>query len=154
GDSLVAVAGWMARHPVHALTDLVTAQNVSVVVVLLLTSGGLCLLAPRWMLLALPALANNLFSAYSPQHELATQYFAPVALALAIAGAVGVHRLPAIGRTARLALVACVTTAFLASFFGLRSGYLGSQWTAAETAYAGGPAVREKAVALVPRDAV
>ena len=95
GDSLADVAGWMLRHPADAATDLFTGQNISVVLVLLLGTGGLCLLAPRWMLLGVPALAHNLLSAYPPQHELATQYFVPVALSFAIAGAVGAHRLTA-----------------------------------------------------------
>ena len=154
GDSLTDVAGWMLRHPADAATDLITGQNIAVVLVLLLSTGGLCLLAPRWMLLGLPALAHNLLSAYPPQHELATQYFVPVALSLAIAGAVGAHRVPAIAKAPRLALAACVLTAFIASLFGVREAWVGSQWTAAETASAGGPAVRRKAIALIPNGAV
>ena len=45
GDSLTDVAGWMLRHPADAATDLITGQNIAVVLVLLLSTGGLCLLA-------------------------------------------------------------------------------------------------------------
>jgi len=150
GDSLADVAVWMVTHPLAALGDLVTAQNVSVCAVLILTTGGLCFLAPRWMLLGVPALAHNLLSAYAPQHYLATQYFVPVALSFSIAAAVGVHRLAIVGRMPRLVLASGVTGAFIAFVVGVTVAKSGSEWDAASIAETGGAAARQEAVALIP----
>ena len=42
---------------------------------LVLTTGGLCLLAPRWLLVAVPAAALNLLSAYDLQHTIQYHYW-------------------------------------------------------------------------------
>ncbi len=59
---------------------------------LVLTTGGLCLLAPRWLLVAVPAAALNLLSAYDLQHTIAYHYWIVPAAAVAVAGAVGAGR--------------------------------------------------------------
>jgi uncharacterized membrane protein len=152
GDSIGSTLVWMLGHPASAAGDLFTAQNVSICLVLLLTCGGLCLLAPRWMLLGLPALAHNLLSAYEPQHQLGRQYYVPVTIALAIAGAVGVRRLPELGKVTRLALAAGVTAALVSTVVGVSSAKIGSEWTRGEIANAGGVPVRRAALALIPDD--
>jgi hypothetical protein len=153
GDSIGDALVWMLEHPGAAAADLITAQNISICLALLLTCGGLCLLAPRWMLLGLPALAHNLLSAYEPQHQLGRQYYVPVTLALAIAGAVGVRRLPELERVARLALAAGVMAALLSAVFGVSSVRTASEWAPDQIASAGGVAARRSALALIPAGA-
>ena len=53
---------------------------------LVLTTGGLCLLAPRWLLVAVPAAALNLLSAYDLQHTIQYHYWIVAAGAVAVAG--------------------------------------------------------------------
>jgi uncharacterized membrane protein len=113
GDSLSDVAVWMLSNPLAALEDVAMQENATLLLALVVTCGGLCFLAPRWMLLGLPALAHNLLSAYGPQHGIWNQYQVPVTVSLAIAAAVGVHRLATVSRPARLAAVAGVTLAIV-----------------------------------------
>lgn len=98
----------MATHPAGAVADLVTAQKVGVCLALVLATGGLCLLARRWMLLGLPTLAFNLLSAYPAQHQLSTHYFVPTMIAFSIAAAVGVHQLRHLRAGWRTAIAVCV----------------------------------------------
>ena len=62
---------------------------------LVLTTGGLCLLAPRWLVVAVPAAALNLLSAYDLQHTIEYHYWIVAAGAVAVAGAVGAGRVGA-----------------------------------------------------------
>ena len=150
GDSVVDVGTWMASNPLAALGDLLGAENIGLCLALVATTGGLCLLAPRWMLLGVPALAHNLLSAYGPQHGIWDQYQVPVALSFSIAGAVGVHRLAVSGSRMRLAAAASVTLAFLLVPLGIRQVDGESEWTAARTARLGGVEARREALALIP----
>jgi hypothetical protein len=59
---------------------------------LVLTTGGLCLLAPRRMLVAVPPAALNLLSAYDLQHTIDYHYWIVAAGAVAAAGAIGAAR--------------------------------------------------------------
>lgn len=154
GDSVMDVFVWMASHPLAAAGDLLTAQNVTACLVLLFATGGLCVLAPRWMLLGAPALANNVLSAYPLQNDLATHYFVPVALSFAIAAAVGVRRLAEISSRTRLLLAACIATAFLSSFIGVTAARTSSEVGAARSVSSGAVVARTRAVALVPKNAV
>ncbi|MBA2296034.1 MAG: DUF2079 domain-containing protein, partial [Actinobacteria bacterium] len=74
-------------------------SEVGVLAMLVLTTGGLALLAPRWLLVAIPAVALNLFSAYDLQHTIAYHYWIAAAAAVAVAGAVGAGRVAATSRT-------------------------------------------------------
>ena len=154
GDSLSDVAVWMVGHPFSAAGDLAGGENVVLVLVLLLSTGGLCLLAPLWMVLGAPALAHNVLSAYPPQHALGTHYALPVALSFSIASAVGVHRMRAVRRVPRLVYGATIATAFLAFSIGLSVSIDGTSWSAADTAQSGGAAARRAALDLIPRHAV
>ena len=64
---------------------------------LVLTTGGLCLLAPRWLVVAVPAAALNVLSAYDLQHTIQYHYWIVAAGAVAIAGAVGAGRVGGTG---------------------------------------------------------
>ena len=66
--------------------------TLGVLAMLVLTTGGLCLLAPRWLLVAVPAAALNLLSAYDLQHTIQYHYWIVAAGAVAVAGAVGAGR--------------------------------------------------------------
>lgn len=154
GDSLTEVATWMATHPVDTLEDVFTLEHGLIVGALVFTTGGLCLLGARWLLLGLPALAQNVLSAYSPQHGLRDHYYVPVALACSIAAAVGVHRLANVSHRARLVATAAVFLALLAFPFGVRYVDIQSEWTEANLPISGGAAARREALALVPPDAV
>lgn len=146
GDSLGEVAIWMVTHPLAALGDLLTTENLVILVALVATTGGLCLLAPRWMLLGTPALAHNFLSAYEPQHQIDNHYFVPVALSFAVAAAVGVSRLATLNERLRLLAAAWVAVAFVAFPFGLVYAERESSRSSAD----GGAAARRAAIALVP----
>ena len=150
GDSLADALVWMASHPLGALEDLLTLRNLGICSALVVVTGGLCCLAIRWMLLGVPTLAFNLFSAYPTQHELANHYYVPVILAFAVAAAVGVRRLPSLRPAYRLAIGACMLTGFMAFFFGLSTAKADSEWSAAIIEATGGPEARRAAVALIP----
>jgi len=154
GTTVVDVFVWMASHPLAAADQVFTAQNVTDCLVLILMTGGLCLLAPRWMLLGAPALLHNVLSAYPPQNDLTTHYFVPVAVSFAIAAAVGVRRLAEISQRKRLLVAACTATAFFSFFIGVSSARTSSDLSAAPHANAGGVAARLRAISLVPDDAV
>ena len=70
--------------------------------VLIVATGGLAVLAPVWMLLALPTAAHNALSAYEPQHLLSFHYHQLTMTALFIAAAMGVRRLQDAGVRLRL----------------------------------------------------
>ena len=89
GSSVGDVFRGLIEHPIAALDTASTGANARIVIALLLTSGGLALLAPRYLLLALPGTAANILSAYPPQHDLHLQYQLIPAAGMAIAGAYG-----------------------------------------------------------------
>jgi hypothetical protein len=153
GDSVGDAFVWMLGHPNSAAADLFTGQNILICAALVLTCGGLCFLAPRWMLLGAPALAHNLLSAYPAQHQLARHYFVPVTLSFAIAAAVGVNRVAALGRASRLVLSVSVMAALFCVVFGVYSVRSASELSAEETASPGRVAVRRAALALIPEGA-
>jgi len=152
GDSLSDVVIWMVSHPFGAMGDLLTLQNLVICAALVLATGGLCLLAPRWMLLGLPVLAHNLLSAYGPQHGLKDHYQVPVALTFAIAGAVGVRRLAVSRPRLRLAAAGGIAFAILVFPVGVRNADEQSEWSREVRTYTGGEEARRAAIALIPDD--
>lgn len=154
GDSLSEVAQWMVSNPTAALGDLLTMRHLLILGALVVTTGGLCLLGARWLLLGLPALAHNFLSAYPPQHALRDHYYVPVALAFAIAGAVGAQRLTGVRRPVRLLAFTGVVLAVIAFPAGVRYVQIQSEWKAASLPVSGGADARRQALALVPPDAV
>jgi hypothetical protein len=80
-------------------------------VALVVATGGLALLAPLWLLLALPTAAHNALSAYEPQHLLSYHYHQLTMTGLFIAAALGVHRLQSAGRPLRMGASAGVAAA-------------------------------------------
>jgi uncharacterized membrane protein len=108
GQALV----WMLEHPGRTVLD-ITSQSGVVVFALFLATAGLALLAPRWLLLAVPTLAHNLLSAYPFQHSLEYQYHLLAATGLFVAAAVGVPKVARFDRTRRLAVAVAVGAAAL-----------------------------------------
>jgi uncharacterized membrane protein len=89
GDSFADVVRYAILHPLTTVDQALTPNDVGVLAMLVLTTGGLCLLAPRWLVVAVPAAALNLLSAYDLQHTIAYHYWIVAAGAVAVAGAVG-----------------------------------------------------------------
>lgn len=84
---------------------------------LLVSLLGLPLLAPRWLLLALPPLAANLLSSHDPQERLQLHYVLLIMFPLIVAASIGARRLLEQRTiTARLpapALLACAVPALI-----------------------------------------
>lgn len=97
GDTFLDVARYIVLHPITTIQQTLTLSDLGIVLLLILTTGGLCLLVPRWMLVAVPAAALNLLSAYELQHSIDYHYWIVAAGAVALAGAVGAGR---VGRPA------------------------------------------------------
>ena len=92
GDSFADVVRWSVAHPLSAVDRALSPSDVGILAMLVLTTGGLALLAPRWLLVAVPAAALNLLSAYDLQHTIAYHYWIVGAAAVGVAGAVGAGR--------------------------------------------------------------
>jgi len=122
GDSFADVVRYSLLHPFSAVDRALTPNDVGVLLMLVLTTGGLCLLAPRWLLVAVPAAALNLLSAYDLQHTIQYHYWIVAAAAVAGAGAVGAGRVPAAGTSTWLRWGAVV---------GVVLTLLSLQWTGA-----------------------
>jgi uncharacterized membrane protein len=102
GNSVPDAFVWMVQHPFGTAWDVVHGSGIYLVA-LLVATGGLALLAPLWLLLALPTAAHNVLSAYEPQHLLSYHYHQLTMTALFIAAALGVHRLQTATRSLRIA---------------------------------------------------
>lgn len=98
GDSFVDAVRYSVVHPFTTIQETLTLEDLGIGLLLILTTGGLCLLAPRWLLVAVPAAALNVFSAYELQHTIDYHYWIVAAGAVALAGAVGAGRVGASGR--------------------------------------------------------
>ncbi len=89
GSSIGGVGAYLLDHPGASLDQLASNANAKILIALVVCSGGLALLAPRLLLLAVPGLAANLLSAYSYQHDLHFHYQLVPAAAFALASASG-----------------------------------------------------------------
>ena len=77
------------KHPIDTVATTLSLEKLGILVLLLASTGGLCLLAVRWMVVAFPGVAVNLLSAYDPQSSLEYHYWLVPMAGLALAGAVG-----------------------------------------------------------------
>jgi uncharacterized membrane protein len=120
GDRANSTGGallWSLDHPVHTLSDIVS-QSGPDLLVMFLSTGGLAILAPSWMLLALPTGAFNALSAYMPQHDLVFHYHLGTITGLFIAAAMGAGQLGSLARPARFALTGTISVALLVALIG------------------------------------
>ena len=95
GDSFSDVVRYGLLHPFSTVDRALTPTDVGILAMLVLTTGGLCLLAPRWLVVVVPAAALNLLSAYDLQHTIQYHYWIVAAAAASAAGAVGAARVRA-----------------------------------------------------------
>jgi len=147
GDSFLEAAGWMVRHPLETIGDVV-GQSGPDLLILVLSTGGLALLAPLWMLLSAPTALVNALSAYEPQHDLLNHYHLSVLAGLFAAGAIGVGRLKSIERAGQLAVAMCVATVVpIAVIGGVLTHDISGRLTKDERA------AIERALDLIPPDA-
>lgn len=154
GVTLGDVVVWMLTHPLATLQDVLTVEHLLILGALVGTTGGLCLLGARWLLVGVPALAQNFLSAYAPQHGLRDHYYVPVAIAFSVAAAAGVGRLRTSARPVRLVAAAGVAVALVAFPLGVRYVDLLSRWSPENLAVSGGAPARRDAASLVPDGAV
>ena len=117
GNSVGSALLWCLQHPLETLTEVASASLLPVVA-LVVSSGGLGLLAPSWLLLAAPTTGYNVLSDYGPQHDLVHHYHLGTLVGLFVAAAVGVSRLPALGTRARWAVASTIAVAGLVALFG------------------------------------
>jgi uncharacterized membrane protein len=144
GSSLGAVLLSFVGHPLRTIEDVSVPANAKVLLVLVLASGGLALFAPALLLPALPAVSANLLSAYSYQHELQFHYHLIPAAVFAIASAEGAGVLQRRGgRLTRTAAALLTAGAFAPS----------PRSDPRARSCARDQAARERALALIPRDA-
>jgi uncharacterized membrane protein len=88
GDSINEALLWVATHPLAAAGD-IASQSLVWLLILFLTTGGLALLGPQWMILSLPTLSYNMLSAYDEQHDLLHHYHLLTAAGFFVAAAYG-----------------------------------------------------------------
>ena len=117
GDSVGDAALWALQHPLQTLSDVVS-QSLAGLAGLFLSTGGLALLAPSWLLLAAPTAVYNALSAYWVQHALVYHYHLGTLTGLFIAAAIGVGRIPTAGRRMRLAMTAGLGAAVVVALVG------------------------------------
>lgn len=92
GEGFADVLRFWLDNPVETVTDALSRSNLEILALLVAMTGGLCLLAARWLIVAAPSVGLNLLSAYEGQHTLDYQYWLVPATAVALAGAVGAGR--------------------------------------------------------------
>jgi uncharacterized membrane protein len=112
GDSMGEAIAWIVRHPLETASD-IASDSLVYLAALVVATGGLALLAPLWLLLALPTAAHNALSAYEPQQLLSYHYHQLTMTGLFIAAALGVQRLQSAGRTLRVGAGAGVAAAVI-----------------------------------------
>lgn len=80
-------------HPWHTVEVLATRQNLRFIFDVLLPVAFLCLLAPVYLLPALPAFFINMISDFAPQHSIMFQYTAGITPFVFIAAIFGLRRI-------------------------------------------------------------
>ena len=147
GDTVGEAAVWMLEHPARTVVDVVD-QSGWVIFLLFVATAGLAVLAPRWLLLALPTLAHNALSAYPFQHTLGFQYHLLASTGLFVAAAVGVPKVATFPRPRKIVFAAAMSAAALLALGG---GFdVHTRW--APTQYRDTARV-DRALDLVPIDA-
>ena len=131
GDSFADALEFMLRNPLTTVDQALGPAELGILAMLVLTSGGLCLLAPKWLLVAVPAAALNLLSAYDLQHTISYHYWMVPAAAVAVAGAIGAGRVRAdSGRTwlAWAASAGCLLVLLSAQWVGAIGRQIRFEW--------------------------
>jgi uncharacterized membrane protein len=87
--------GWLVLHPssTAVLAAIFNPQALLVVAAIIASMGGLPLLAPRWLLLAIPPYLADVLSNHNPQNVLNLHYALLLLFPLIVAGGVGARKL-------------------------------------------------------------
>ena len=117
GDSVRDALVWTVQRPIETLSDFV-ADSLGGLLLLIVSTGGLALLAPVWLLLSLPTVLHNALSAHGPQHELHFHYHLGTLTGLFVAAAIGTGRVGRLGSSGRLVVVFVMGTALIAAVAG------------------------------------
>ncbi len=117
GDSGLDVLRFAVTTPSQFVAETFDLTNLGILAILVLTTAGLCCLAPRWLVVPAPLLLLNVVSRYDPQHTLKHQYYVLPMVAIGLAGVMGARVLARIGLgrrgVMRFALVAGTVLAAL-----------------------------------------
>jgi uncharacterized membrane protein len=89
GDSLSDVLLFAIENPLQFVDETFEMSNFGILAVLVLTTAGLCCLAPWWLIVPAPLLLLNFMSEFENQHTLKNQYFVLPTVAIAVAGVMG-----------------------------------------------------------------
>ncbi len=131
GDSFADALEFMVRNPLTTVDQALGPAELGILAMLVLTTGGLCLLAPKWLLVAVPAAALNLLSAYDLQHTIQYHYWIVAAGAVAVAGAMGAGRVPAASARTWIAWAAaagCLLVLLSAQWVGAIGRQVRAEW--------------------------
>jgi uncharacterized membrane protein len=131
GDSFADALEFMVRNPLTTVDQALGPAELGILAMLVLTTGGLCLLAPKWLLVAVPAAALNLLSAYDLQHTIQYHYWIVAAGAVAVAGAIGAGRVPAASARTWIAWAAaagCLLVLLSAQWVGAIGRQVRAEW--------------------------
>jgi uncharacterized membrane protein len=87
--------GWLVLHPSLGaiLAAIFNPAALLVVAGIIVSMGGLPLLAPRWLVLAIPPYLANVLSSHNPQNVLNLHYALLLLFPLLVAGGVGARKL-------------------------------------------------------------
>jgi uncharacterized membrane protein len=87
--------GWLVLHPSLAavLAAIFNPAALLVVAGIIASTGGLPLLAPRWLLLVIPPYLADVLSSHNPQNVLNLHYALLLLFPLIVAGGVGARKL-------------------------------------------------------------
>ena len=121
GESIGNVLAEFVRHPIRGVGTVNFRLNVKMVLGLVGSTLGLCLLGPEILIAAVPSFAANILSRYPQQHYLTLQYHIVPAGVCAAAAAWGVSRLPPLRGRWRIAAIGGTAAACVA-FLGFSPG--------------------------------
>jgi len=144
---------WLAHaSPSSWLSALARPEGWLVAAGMVACGGGLGLLRPGWLALALPPLVADLLSAHDPQFHLHLQYGLPLLVPTLVASAAGARALPEANRSASGVLA---VTALLPLLLGFTVGRLppalGASGVEFDRPQAAG--VLQRALGAIPLDA-
>jgi len=154
----VAYYGWifLPGQPNFFLRNIARPDAWLVLSGLLLSLAGLPLLAPRWLLLAVPPLLANLMSSHDAQGRMHLHYVMVVMFPLIVAAGFGARRLLSMpARGTRLSSTALLAGAVPALVIGLFAGTLPPAFGADSWLFTRPPVVEQlrAATAVIPPNA-
>ena len=114
GNTFPALLQYIVVHPLTTVAQMFDSTDLGILALLVLSTAGLCVLAPSWLLLAAPQLLLNFLSADPDQHTLVFHYYVVPFTGVALAGVAGAKRLQVRGWHRPMLRFAVVCGVFLA----------------------------------------